>query len=120
MTRRTRPTAPPSKIVPAVLAGNTVVLKPSPHTPVATLRLGELAQDIFPRGVVNVVSGGNELGACGVRKVDGFSIHPARKLTTCPDCKRITKESMQASAQAEAGGKVPNGVIAALGSGAAS
>ena len=45
------------KIVPAVLAGNTVVLKPSPHTPVATLRLGELAQDIFPRGVVNVVSG---------------------------------------------------------------
>jgi acyl-CoA reductase-like NAD-dependent aldehyde dehydrogenase len=62
------------KIVPAVLAGNTVVLKPSPHTPVATLRLGELAQDVFPRGVVNVVSGGNELGAWmtehpGIRKI---------------------------------------------------
>ena len=62
------------KIVPAVLAGNTVVLKPSPYTPVATLRLGELAQDVFPRGVVNVVSGGNELGAwmtehTGIRKI---------------------------------------------------
>jgi acyl-CoA reductase-like NAD-dependent aldehyde dehydrogenase len=51
------------KIVPAVLAGNTLVLKPSPNTPVATLQLGELAQAIFPPGVVNVVSGGNELGA---------------------------------------------------------
>jgi len=62
------------KIVPAVLAGNTVVLKPSPYTPVATLRLGELAQDVFPRGVVNVVSGGNQLGAWmtehpGIRKI---------------------------------------------------
>ena len=62
------------KIVPAVLAGNTVVLKPSPYTPVATLRLGELAQAVFPRGVVNVVSGGNELGAWmtehpGIRKI---------------------------------------------------
>jgi hypothetical protein len=63
---------------------------------------------------------GNELGACGVRKVDGFSIHPARKLTTCPDCKRITKASMEASAQAEAGGNVPKGISTVLGSGAAS
>ena len=51
------------KIVPAVLAGNTIVLKPSPNTPVATLRLGELAQQVFPPGVVNVVCGGNDLGA---------------------------------------------------------
>jgi acyl-CoA reductase-like NAD-dependent aldehyde dehydrogenase len=62
------------KIVPAVLTGNTVVLKPSPNTPAATLRLGQLAQEIFPRGVVNVVSGGNELGAWmtehpGIRKI---------------------------------------------------
>jgi len=62
------------KIVPAVLAGNTVVLKPSPNTPVATMRLGQLAQEIFPRGVVNVVCGGNELGAWmtehpGIRKI---------------------------------------------------
>jgi acyl-CoA reductase-like NAD-dependent aldehyde dehydrogenase len=51
------------KIVPALLTGNTMVLKPSPFTPVATLRLGEIAQEFFPPGVLNVVSGGNAVGA---------------------------------------------------------
>lgn len=50
------------KLAPALLAGNTVVLKPSPFTPLATLKLGELLQDVLPAGVLNVVSGGNELG----------------------------------------------------------
>jgi acyl-CoA reductase-like NAD-dependent aldehyde dehydrogenase len=50
------------KLAPAVIAGNTVIVKPSPHTPVATLRVGELIADIFPPGVVNVVSGGDDLG----------------------------------------------------------
>jgi aldehyde dehydrogenase (NAD+) len=50
------------KILPALLAGNTVVLKPSPFTPVATLRLGELLQGVLPAGVLNVVSGGDRLG----------------------------------------------------------
>jgi hypothetical protein len=43
---------------------------------------------------------GNELAACGVRKVDGYSVHPARKLTTCPDCIRATEKSMAAAAEA--------------------
>ncbi|MBT3606157.1 MAG: aldehyde dehydrogenase family protein [Candidatus Latescibacteria bacterium] len=51
------------KIAPALLAGNTVVLKPSPHTPLSTLRLGEILQDVLPPGVLNVVSGDDELGA---------------------------------------------------------
>ena len=51
------------KIAPALLAGNTVVLKPSPFTPLATLKLGQLLQDVLPAGVLNVVSGGDELGA---------------------------------------------------------
>ncbi|MAW82145.1 MAG: aldehyde dehydrogenase [Parvularcula sp.] len=50
------------KLAPALLAGNTVVLKPSPFTPLATLKLGELLQDVLPAGVLNVISGGNELG----------------------------------------------------------
>ncbi len=50
------------KIAPALIAGNTMVLKPSPFTPLCTLRLGELAAGIFPAGVLNVVSGGDELG----------------------------------------------------------
>jgi acyl-CoA reductase-like NAD-dependent aldehyde dehydrogenase len=50
------------KIAPAVLTGNTLVLKPAPSTPLATLRLGEISQQIFPAGVVNVLSGGDDLG----------------------------------------------------------
>lgn len=49
-------------IMPAILAGNAVVLKPSPNTPLATLRLGELLQQALPPGVLNVVSGLNEIG----------------------------------------------------------
>ncbi len=46
----------------ALVAGNSVILKPSPFTPLATLRLGELASSILPRGLFNTLSGGNELG----------------------------------------------------------
>lgn len=88
------------KIVPAVLAGNTVVLKPSPNTPVATLRLGELAQEIFPPGVVNVVSGGNELGAWmsehpGIRKIAFTGSGPTGKrimASASGNLKRLTLE----------------------------
>ncbi|MCF1464307.1 aldehyde dehydrogenase family protein [Agrobacterium vitis] len=51
------------KIAPALVAGNTMVLKPSPYTPLCTLKLGELVRDILPPGVLNVVSGGNDLGS---------------------------------------------------------
>lgn len=50
------------KVAPALVTGNTMVLKPSPFTPLCTLLLGELANEILPPGVLNVLSGGNELG----------------------------------------------------------
>lgn len=50
------------KLAPALVAGNTVVLKPSPFTPLATLKLGELINQLLPVGVVNVVCGGDDLG----------------------------------------------------------
>jgi len=49
------------KVAPALAAGNTVVIKPSPYTPLATLRLAE-AFAAFPDGVVNLVTGGAEVG----------------------------------------------------------
>jgi acyl-CoA reductase-like NAD-dependent aldehyde dehydrogenase len=49
-------------LVSALYTGNTVILKPSPYTPLTTLKLGELARDIFPRGVINVLAGGDMLG----------------------------------------------------------
>jgi acyl-CoA reductase-like NAD-dependent aldehyde dehydrogenase len=50
------------KIGPALVAGNTMVLKPSPFTPLCTLKIGELFRDIFPEGVLNVICGGDQLG----------------------------------------------------------
>lgn len=50
-------------IVPALRAGNTVVIKPSPFTPLSTLRLIELMNQVLPKGVVNAIAGGNEFGA---------------------------------------------------------
>jgi acyl-CoA reductase-like NAD-dependent aldehyde dehydrogenase len=47
----------------ALYTGNTVVLKPSPYAPLVTLKYGELLGKIFPPGVVNVLGGGDELGA---------------------------------------------------------
>lgn len=50
------------KLAPALLTGNTLVLKPAPSTPVTALILGELVSDILPRGVVNVIVDANDLG----------------------------------------------------------
>ncbi|MGD9530215.1 aldehyde dehydrogenase family protein [Pseudonocardia sp.] len=50
------------KIGPALVAGNPVIVKPSPYTPVSTLRVGELAQEVLPRGVLQVLAGGDDLG----------------------------------------------------------
>lgn len=50
-------------IVPGLRTGNTVVIKPSPFTPLSTLRMVELMNEELPAGLVNVVSGGDELGA---------------------------------------------------------
>ncbi len=50
------------KIAPALLTGNTVIIKPSPFTPLTMLKLGELMHDALPAGVFNVVSGGDQVG----------------------------------------------------------
>jgi acyl-CoA reductase-like NAD-dependent aldehyde dehydrogenase len=50
------------KITQALYSGNTIVVKPSPYTPLTTLELGRIAQEVLPPGVFNVVAGGNDLG----------------------------------------------------------
>jgi acyl-CoA reductase-like NAD-dependent aldehyde dehydrogenase len=49
-------------IVPAIRTGNTVVIKPSPYTPLSTIRLVDLLNEVLPKGVLNVVAGRDELG----------------------------------------------------------
>ena len=51
------------KLPPALIAGNTMVIKPAPTTPLSTLRLAELISDIVPAGVVNFITDANDLGA---------------------------------------------------------
>ena len=88
------------KIAPALLAGNTVVIKPSPFTPLATLKLGELLREVLPPGVLNVVSGGDELGAWMTghpvpRKISFTgSVETGKKVAAAgaPDLKRVTLE----------------------------
>ena len=88
------------KIAPALLAGNTIVLKPSPYTPITTLMLGEILKDIVPPGVLNVISGGDELGAWMTshpvpRKISFTgSVETGKKVaaSAAPDLKRVTLE----------------------------
>jgi acyl-CoA reductase-like NAD-dependent aldehyde dehydrogenase len=88
------------KIAPALLAGNTMVLKPSPFTPLTTLKVVEVLREVMPPGVVNVVSGGDELGAWMTghpvpRKVSFTgSIETGKKvaMSAAPDLKRVTLE----------------------------
>ena len=88
------------KIAPALLAGNTMVLKPSPFTPLSTLKTVELLRSVIPPGVLNVVSGGDDLGAWMTghpvpRKITFTgSIETGKKVaqSAAPDLKRVTLE----------------------------
>lgn len=50
------------KALPALLTGNTIIIKPSPYTPYTTLKIVELAQEIFEPGVIQAVGGDDKLG----------------------------------------------------------
>ncbi|MFI6323024.1 aldehyde dehydrogenase family protein [Nonomuraea sp. NPDC050556] len=88
------------KIAPALLAGNTMVLKPSPYTPLSTLAMGTLLAEVLPPGVLNVVSGGDALGgwmtAHPVPRKISFtgSVATGKKVaaSAAPDLKRLTLE----------------------------
>lgn len=80
------------KIAPALLTGNTVVLKPSPYTPLCALKLGELARDILPPGVLNVLSGDDALGPL-------FSAHPGFAKISFTGSTAVGKRVMQAAAK---------------------
>src|SRR6202030_1039929 len=49
------------KVLPALLAGDTVVLRPSPFTPLTVLRISEYIRELLPPGIFNVVTGGHDL-----------------------------------------------------------
>jgi betaine-aldehyde dehydrogenase len=94
------------KFAPALAAGNTVVLKPSDTTPVSTLLLAEIAADIFPPGVFNVICGDRDTGRALVA-------HDIPQMVSITGSVRAGKEVAQAAAAGlkrvhlELGGKAP-------------
>jgi aldehyde dehydrogenase (NAD+) len=101
------------KMAPALAAGNSVVLKPAELTPLSTLRIAELMQEVgFPAGVVNIVPGyGHTAGA-------RLAEHPDVKKIAFTGSTTTGRRIVQASAsnlkkvQLELGGKGPNIVFA--------
>lgn len=78
------------KVFAALVAGNCVILKPSPYTPLATLKAAEYMADKVPPGVLNVLSGGDELGAAitGHDGIDKISF-----TGSCPTGKKIMQSA---------------------------
>ncbi|EEH26185.1 phenylacetaldehyde dehydrogenase [Burkholderia pseudomallei Pakistan 9] len=95
------------KLVPALAAGCTVVLKPSPETPLTALRLAELALEAgVPAGVFNVVTGARACGAAlashpAVRKISFTGSTATGKLVGAAAVQNMTRFSL------ELGGKNP-------------
>lgn len=88
------------KLAPALIVGNTMVLKPSPTTPLATMHFAELVREVIPAGVFNVVGDGGELGPLltsheGIDKVSftGSTVTGRRVMAAAgPSLKRLTLE----------------------------
>jgi betaine-aldehyde dehydrogenase len=95
------------KIGPALAAGNTIVLKPAETTPITTLRLAELAADILPRGVLNVVVGpGNPTGEALIEHPDVDMVALTGSVPTGKHFARTAADSIK-RVHLELGGKAP-------------
>jgi acyl-CoA reductase-like NAD-dependent aldehyde dehydrogenase len=79
------------KILPAVLTGNAIIIKPSPFTPYSSLKVVELAQQVFPPGLIQVLGGDDKLGPALVAHPDIHKISFTGSIAT-------GKKIMQAAA----------------------
>jgi len=95
------------KIAPALAAGNVTVLKPSEQTPLTALRMAQLAADIFPAGVLNVITGdGEPVGAGLVRHPDVRMVSLTGDIATGKEVARAAAETLK-RVHLELGGKAP-------------
>ena len=95
------------KFAPALAAGNTSVLKPSEQTPLSTLRFAQLAAEVIPAGVLNVITGDGEPVGAGIVR------HPGVRMVSLTGDVATGKEVARAAAETlkrvhlELGGKAP-------------
>ena len=95
------------KIGPALAAGNTVVLKPAETTPMTTVRLAELAAEIFPKGVLNVVTGpGRPTGQALLEHPDVDMVSLTGSVDTGKHVARTAADTLK-RVHLELGGKAP-------------
>jgi len=95
------------KLAPALAAGNTQVLKPSEQTPLTTLRFAELAADVLPAGVLNVITGdGEPVGAGIVRHPDVRLVSLTGDVATGKEIARTAADTLK-RVHLELGGKAP-------------
>src|SRR5579862_9535556 len=95
------------KLAPALAAGNVQVLKPSEQTPLSTLRFAELAAEILPAGVLNVITGdGEPVGAGIVRHPDVRLVSLTGDVATGTEVARAAADTLK-RVHLELGGKAP-------------
>jgi betaine-aldehyde dehydrogenase/aminobutyraldehyde dehydrogenase len=95
------------KVAPALAAGNVQVLKPSEQTPLTTLRFVQLAAEILPAGVLNVITGdGEPVGAGIVRHPDVRMVSLTGDVATGREVAKAASETLK-RVHLELGGKAP-------------
>jgi len=95
------------KIGPALAAGNVVILKPSEQTPLTAVRLAELAADVLPPGVLNMITGeGEPVGAGLVRHRDVGIVSLTGDVSTAEEVMRAGADTLK-RLHFELGGKAP-------------
>jgi betaine-aldehyde dehydrogenase len=95
------------KFAPALAAGNTVVLKPAETTPMTTVRLAEMAADVLPKGVLNVVTGpGNPTGEALIDHADVDMLALTGSVDTGKQFARTAADTLK-RVHLELGGKAP-------------
>jgi betaine-aldehyde dehydrogenase len=95
------------KIAPALAAGCTIVLKPAETTPITTVRLAELAAEILPKGVLNVVTGrGEPTGQALISHPEVDMVSLTGSIETGKHVARTAADSLK-RVHLELGGKAP-------------
>lgn len=88
------------KIAPSLITGNPIIIKPSPFTPYCNLKLGELGQRFFPKGVFQVISGDDNLGPWltshpGINKISFTGSTATGKLVMASAAKSLKRVTLE-------------------------